>query len=90
VLEGNIPRFPRTNNGPLHPQAHMRAHDSTERPGSTETPHHHRPARSTDATRTTTHPTGAGGPFSSPHGGAQARKRSHVNVGCRQEVGPGR
>jgi hypothetical protein len=92
VLEGNIPRFPWTNDRALHPQAHMRAHwqhreagvDRNTSPASTRPIcrcNHHR----------TTHPTDACVHiFLTPRPSEPTPgKSSHVNVGCRQG-GPGR
>ena len=79
MLEGNIPLFPWTTIVPSTPKLTCGLTRNTERTGSTETPHQHRPAG------TTTHPTGARVQiFLTPRRSAALRKSSHVNVGCRQ------
>jgi hypothetical protein len=75
VLEGNIPRFPWTNDRALHPKLTCGLTGNTERPGSTETPHQHRPADPPAQPRT--RPAHAR-KFSSPHGGAQRPAKAHM------------
>ena len=74
MLDGNIPRFPWTNDRALHPQAHMRAHRQ------------HREAGVDRNTPPASTPRSAGKPRthrrtrqnSSPHGGAQRPAKAHM------------